>query len=72
MSLHSTLIVIYIPFYFEIYIGAAVYIALEKFDESITDCDRAQEINNKFAKVRKKRLKRIELLPKSISFERKT
>jgi tetratricopeptide (TPR) repeat protein len=27
------------------YIGAAVYIALDKFDESIRDCDKAIEIN---------------------------
>jgi hypothetical protein len=40
MSLRSTLTVIkYLLI--AIYIGAAVYIALEKFDESITDCDRA-------------------------------
>jgi tetratricopeptide (TPR) repeat protein len=32
---------LYTFFYNTIYIGAAVYIALEKFDESITDCDRA-------------------------------
>jgi hypothetical protein len=33
------------------YIGAAVYIALDKFDESIRDCDKAIEINPQFVKV---------------------
>ena len=32
-------------------IGAACYIALEKFDEGIADCDKAIEINDKFVKV---------------------
>jgi protein-histidine N-methyltransferase len=32
-------------------IGAAVYIALERFEDAITDCDRALEINDKFVKA---------------------
>lgn len=31
--------------------GAAVYIALERFDDAVTDCDRALELNDKFVKV---------------------
>ena len=44
---------------FQPIIGAAVYIALEKFDEAISDCDRAIEINSKFVKVQSKVVKRI-------------
>ena len=30
-----------------------MYLELEKFDECITDCDRAIELNKDFSKVRK-------------------
>ena len=32
-------------------LGAAVFIALEKFEDAITDCDRAIETNPSFVKV---------------------
>jgi hypothetical protein len=33
------------------YLGATVYIQTEEFDKSITDCDKAIELNDKFVKV---------------------
>jgi hypothetical protein len=34
------------------FLGAAVYLAMDKIDESLTDCDKAIELNPAFVKVR--------------------
>ena len=36
---------------FQYLLGAAVYTAIEKFDDAIKDCDRALEINGGFVKA---------------------
>jgi len=33
------------------FIGAAVYLTIDKLDESVKDCDKAIEINKNFVKV---------------------